>query len=177
MAYLHRLDHVGPRAWMVYKARTLSDAESLALLAAPSFDPFAEAVVSEDLPFPLSQNTSPEESPRITWSSRLPAQLALDVYTPSDGLLVLSEVYYPGWQATVDGAPAAIYRTQYTLRGLPLHAGEHHLELTFRPVTFTFGAIISAATLSATLALLAWGLSHRAPASASRAEKSPIPHE
>lgn len=156
MAYLHRLRDVGPRAWLVYKTRMLSNEESLALLADPSFDPFAEAVVGQALPFPLMDAAQPQEPPRITWTSRSPTHLALDVIAPADGLLVLSEVYYPGWQATVDGAPAPIYRVQHTLRGLALPAGEHHVEMAFRPATFTLGASVSVAALLATLALLVW---------------------
>ncbi len=158
MAYLHRLDRVGPRAWMVYKARALGDAESLALLANTSFDPFAEAVLSEALPFPLEQEASVGQPPGIVWRSSSPTGLSLDVYTPQDGLLVLSEVYYPGWQATVDGAPAHIYRAQYALRAIPLRAGEHHVELAFRPATFTAGAAVSAAALLAVLILVAWSV-------------------
>ena len=158
MSYLHRLDRVGPRAYVAHTARVADDAEALALLSDPDFDPFTEAVVSEPLPFSLDQYIITEEPPRVEWVVREPNRLTLDVYTPADGLLVLSEVYYPGWQALVDGEPAVVFRAQHTLRALPLKAGEHHVEMRFRPVTFTVGAVISAVTLLLAVAWIAWGM-------------------
>jgi len=69
-------------------------------------------------------------------------------------LLVLSETHYPGWQATVDSQSAPIFRADYVLRTVPVPAGEHTVELTFRPLTFIIGAIITALTLLTVLILL-----------------------
>jgi hypothetical protein len=157
MSYFHRLDQVGPRAYVVHMARVADDAEALAVLTDPDFDPFTEAVVSEPLPFSLTQFIVTEEPPRIKWVGREPGRLALDVYTPVDGLLILSEVYYPGWRARVDGEPAKIFRAQHTLRALPLRAGQHHIEMSFRPVGFTVGAVISGVTLLLAIAWVVWG--------------------
>ena len=51
------------------------------------------------------------------------------------GLLVFSEVYYPGWQATIDGQPAELGRVNYVLRAMKVPAGKHEVVLEFRPAS------------------------------------------
>ncbi len=53
------------------------------------------------------------------------------------GLLVFSELYYPGWSATVDGAKTEIYRVNYLLRAIKISEGEHEVVLTFKPKSIT----------------------------------------
>jgi uncharacterized membrane protein YfhO len=53
---------------------------------------------------------------------------------------VFSEVYYPkGWNAYIDGKPAAYCRVNYILRGLPLSAGKHSIKFVFEPASFKKG--------------------------------------
>ena len=162
-AYLHRLDQVGPRAYVVHAARVVSDTAALTLLADPAFDPFAEALLAEPLALPL--DTRPVTgTTTIEWTERSADALALDVDTPASGLLVLSEVDYPGWEATVDGTPTEVHRAQSTLRAVPLTAGRHHVEMRFRPRSFAIGAVVSLTALLLTAAYLVWAAlsrSHR----------------
>jgi len=67
----------------------------------------------------------------------------VEVEAASDALLVLSEVYYPGWRATVDGEPAPILRVDSILRAVPVPAGAHRVEMRFVPLSFWLGAGIS----------------------------------
>ncbi|MCK4831949.1 MAG: hypothetical protein KAS81_04240 [Anaerolineales bacterium] len=66
------------------------------------------------------------------------------------GLLVLSEVFHPGWQATVDGEPAEIVEANAVLRGVYLGegGGTHRVEMVYRPWAVTAGAILSLAALA-----------------------------
>ena len=48
-------------------------------------------------------------------------------------MLVFSEVYYPGWTATIDGQPAELGRVNYILRALRVPAGKHQVKLAFFP--------------------------------------------
>jgi hypothetical protein len=155
--YLHRLNAVGPRVYVAYTAHTADDAAALKYLSDPKADPFSDAVVSEPLPFELKGTAGGTPAARITILRRAPGRIALDVSLPADGLLVLSEVYYPGWGATVDGADAKILRAQETLRSIPLRAGDHHVELAFQPSSFTLGGAISAIALLCVVALIALG--------------------
>jgi uncharacterized membrane protein YfhO len=95
------------------------------------------------------QSAPGDEKGQVEILHRTPSSLDLKVTTPSDGLLVLSEVYYPGWQATVNGQATAVLRVDYILRGVPIPAGEHDVEFNYRPATFRGGAVISGATLFA----------------------------
>lgn len=62
-----------------------------------------------------------------------PNRLVYETSTAKDGVAVFSEIYYPGWQATVDGNPADIARADYVLRAMHLPAGEHRVEMWFDP--------------------------------------------
>ena len=68
--------------------------------------------------------------------------MAVDAATPC--LLVLSEIYYPaGWQATIDGHPAEIHQTNYVLRSVVVPEGRHEVVMTFEPLSFTAGHLVS----------------------------------
>ena len=73
---------------------------------------------------------------------------------PAPGYLVLAEVLYPGWEATVDGAPAPILPVNGTLMAVPLPAGAATVALRFWPASFTRGLGVAAMALAAMLALL-----------------------
>jgi len=62
----------------------------------------------------------------------------------SPSFLVLSDVYYPGWNAFVDGVDTHLFRTNYVLRGILLPAGSHVVHLKLKPRSFYYGAGISA---------------------------------
>jgi uncharacterized membrane protein YfhO len=53
--------------------------------------------------------------------------------------LVLSDTYYPGWKAFVDGKETKIYRADYAFRAIPLNAGTHRVEFTYDPISFKLG--------------------------------------
>ncbi len=62
-----------------------------------------------------------------------PNRLNYDVESPRGGVVVFSEIYYPGWTATVDGEPVELGRVDYVLRALTVGPGQHKVELTFFP--------------------------------------------
>ena len=61
--------------------------------------------------------------------------------------VVLSEVFYPGWEAFVDGRPAPIIRGDLVLRAIPVPAGKHTIELHFRSKTLLWGLVVSLTSL------------------------------
>jgi hypothetical protein len=67
------------------------------------------------------------------------------VETESDGrrLLVLSDVYYPGWRARIDGSDAPVRVVNAAFRGVSVPAGKHRVEFTYEPASFRYGAIAS----------------------------------
>ena len=69
----------------------------------------------------------------IRLTSYEPNQLVYETSSPKDGVVVFSEIYYPGWQATIDGQPADIARADYILRAMNVPAGKHTIEMRFDP--------------------------------------------
>jgi uncharacterized membrane protein YfhO len=63
-------------------------------------------------------------------------------------MLVLSDIHFPGWKATVDGREVPIERVDYLLRGVKLPAGAHDVEFAYEPASFRIGWIVSLLTLA-----------------------------
>lgn len=70
-----------------------------------------------------------------------PNVVELRVSAKTGGTVVLSDTYYPGWVARVDGIVTPIYRTDYTLRGIPVESGSHTVILTYEPLSFRLGLL------------------------------------
>jgi hypothetical protein len=135
-----------PRAWVVYDAEAATDEEAIVLLNSDDFHPLETAVLAHDsAPAVLPQGTGPGSPAQVIESS--PGRLVIDVAPRRDGLLVVSQPFYPGWHATVDGEPVPIYRVDYLLQGVQVQAGSRRVELSHRlsPVP----AIVSLAMLVA----------------------------
>jgi hypothetical protein len=80
-------------------------------------------------------------------------EIEIAVQTTAPAYLVLSDVYYPGWQASVDGRAAPLYRANYAFRAIRVDPGEHQVRLSFAPLGWRVGLGLS---LGTTFALLAW---------------------
>src|SRR5262249_61026881 len=78
----------------------------------------------------------------------LPGRVVVETSGARGGLLVLTDQYYPGWQATVDGTPATIVRADYLFRGVRVPGGDHRVEFVYRPSSFRTGATISLLALA-----------------------------
>jgi hypothetical protein len=152
--YLHRVEDPPPLAWVVREVEVIPDAEArLAQLADPAFDPRKVAVLEEPLRVPLGDGLATGDTAQVV--EREPGRVVLDVKAAADGLLVLSEVYYPGWRASVDGLPATLLRADHALMAVPVPAGDHRVELRFDPLIVKVGLAITGFTLLVAGALLA----------------------
>ncbi len=165
--YVHRLNHVGPRAWLVTQAEIADDDVILQKIADPAFDRWHVALLEPGSQTSLDEALlqGSDEARRRGGEAVSPGgtvelstfniqRSTYNVTTPAPTLLILSEIDYPGWQATVDGQPAPLLRADYVLRAIPLSPGEHTIELAFRPISFILGAIISGITLVGVIAVL-----------------------
>ena len=148
VTYVHRLETPSPRAWLVYRVEEVADGETLARLDDVTFDPRQTALVSPGAAPSLGEPVAGQTG-QVAIVERAPGSLSLRVVTPSDGLLVLSEIDYPGWRAYLDGAATNVLRVNYILRGVAVPAGEHYVSLVFWPATFVWGAVVSALTVVA----------------------------
>ena len=72
-------------------------------------------------------------------------KLAAD--SPQGGWLVLSDLYFPGWQARIDGKKVRIFPANYLFRGVYVEPGYHRVDFTYRPISFYAGTVLSLVTL------------------------------
>jgi len=79
--------------------------------------------------------------------------ITIQVTAEEPRLLVLSDTYYPGWQATIDGDSTKIFKTNVALRGVVIPPGSHTIWMVFRPTTFYVGVALSMLTV---LVVLIW---------------------
>lgn len=130
-----------PRAWMVHETVVEPSAErAAARLAMPGFDARQTALTEVPVALePLAANA--QETAQV--SAIAPNQMELEVNAQSRGLLVLSENYYPGWRATIDGQSAPIYRVDSGLRGLIVPRGRSRVELRYAPASVYWGGLLS----------------------------------
>ncbi|WP_448545979.1 YfhO family protein [Roseiflexus sp.] len=126
-----------PRAYLVGRATVATDNEAIAILGDPDFDPALEIVVDRSLPVALTGNPSLSGDAKIvSYSSN---RVVIQAIVEQDSMLFLSDAYYPGWRATVNGQETSIYRANLAFRAVYLPAGEHRVEFIYDPLTFKIG--------------------------------------
>lgn len=140
-----------PRAWRAARAEAEPADPQAALerLVAPDFD-LRSTVLLDPLPAALPADAPPIRSDPTGWA-RIERDTAERVVVRTRGreaaVLVLADAWYPGWQVTVDGAPAEPLRVDTALRGVVVPAGESLVEWRYRPRSFGLG--VGAAALAA----------------------------
>jgi len=135
-----------PRVWLVPEVIVLG-AEEIRTAAQTSrlpdgrgFDPKRMGLIERPLSLETGQ-TNPNTIARITTL----ADNTMEVQTQSAtaAFLVTSDVYYPGWRATIDDQPVELYRANYAFRGVTVPAGNHVVKFVYQPRRFYFGLAIS----------------------------------
>ena len=92
-----------------------------------------EAVADVKFKTQLGEAVEQDSVSIVTIKAYEPNELTYEVNSGKGGVVVFSEVYYPGWTATVDGQPAELGRVNYILRALNVKPGKHDVVLTFKP--------------------------------------------
>ena len=134
-----------PRVFIVPNARFMnSDDRLLSELAV--FDPSSEALISGAGKDVSGRAMGPDE-----WTANIIGytenRIEIRTHSVKDGFLVLSDTYYPGWRATVDGVERPILRANYDFRALSLPPGDHVVLFTFRSRSFMPGLLMSCSGL------------------------------
>jgi hypothetical protein len=123
-----------PRAFVPQRVAQVNDRESLlAALAREDFDPRAVAYLEQPIEIPAPGKGSAE----IVGETQVRIEINLEMQTP--GLVVLSEMWSAGWQASLDGGAVPVLRVNSALRGVVSPAGKHVLVFTYAPPAFFSG--------------------------------------
>jgi hypothetical protein len=123
-----------PRAWLVYRTIPVDSIEAAnAVVFADDFQPAQFATVEHG---PLINSTG---SGHLEIYAYRPNQVKIGVQSSTPALLVVSDMFYPGWYATIDGDPAPIYKTDGIFRGVSIPAGKHTVEMRFFPASLRLG--------------------------------------
>ncbi len=128
-----------PRAFLVHQAKVLlSEAERLTYLTGPAFRPSKEVVLEEG-----AAGSSPVSGGTVQIVSAMPGNYRLRVDNPAPGWLVLTEAYYPGWRAEIDGRPAGILPADHLIQAIPIPAGPHEVSFRYRSTYLNLGLAIA----------------------------------
>jgi len=153
-----------PRAFLVDRQRTVTNADAaLAAVTRSEVDTRRVAVTERPVPgLPQDREQTPEESPgsaRLVDHGR--EKLVVQTDARLRALLVVTDVYYPGWKAWVDDRSVPIERVDYLLRGVSLPPGRHRIELRYEPASWQVGWIVSAVAVIAVVVVALSGLRRR----------------
>ena len=172
------------RAWLVHMARVRkpargrSDRERFELMkdlvfqadaylrepGRPLIDTRFMAIVETDQPQGLAGYVSRNAvslAESVVVTRHEPQRVELHATLERPGLVILADAYYPGWNLTIDGQIAPIYRTNRLMRGAAVKAGQHALVYTYNPASVRIGAMLSIAGLIALAGLIPWACGGR----------------
>jgi hypothetical protein len=160
--WLFELQESNPAAWLTPLVAEAGAEAIRATVMDPSFDVRRAALFdSSDAVQGQTITAAPEPlatAAQVRYLSPRHIQVDLDNPAPPASALVVSENWYPGWTARVDGQPVTTARADYALIGVPLPAGARRIELTFFDPAYARGRLITAGALLVTLSLIAGGI-------------------
>jgi len=153
---IRKMDPFIPRCYVVYQMETKNREEILDFMMEEQFDPL-KIVVFEDADAPRNfflrgPVQGDREDCKITRYENDEIRLVSNLETP--GVLMMSEINYPGWQVHVDGERKRIFTGNYLFWAVPLERGHHEIRFVFRPLSFKIGAFVSAVSLVVIILIL-----------------------
>ena len=141
--------------WFVNQLSFVKNADA-EMSALAHLDTKHQAVADEK--FKAILDGSPLDSGKVELTSYEANQLKYTIQSQKGGVVVFSEIYYPGWSVTIDGKPAEMGRVNYVLRALKVPAGRHEIVATFRPASVTTTNNIAYAALAITILLFVFAI-------------------
>jgi hypothetical protein len=139
---VHEVLEPFPRAWVVHDARVVGSMEEMwVVLNAADVNLRETTAIYEALPLDMPGRGVRSSTARIVEYGQ--DRVTVEVDSAGDGLLVLSQISYPGWRARVDGEEATTVTANHVLMAVPVGKGEHTVEVTYDPGTFRLGLVVS----------------------------------
>jgi hypothetical protein len=146
-----------PRILFVGKAEVVATHDAAwEAVRADDFDPSTTVI--------LEQGESPDTEPTVSEFAILQYDLntvTISIETDQPGYLVLSDAYYPGWHATIDGQPTPIEQANYAFRAVYVPEGQHRVQFVFNPWLWKFGLLVSGITLVILLVWIGWKIKQK----------------
>ena len=148
-----------PRVWLTPQAEAVTAPQARERIrgeSAPRLDPRRTAlleIAATTLPSALTEGAALSANAQARLTNYAATHLTIETSAEQPTVLMVSERFDPGWQATLDGRAAKIYAADYLLRGLILPAGQHRIEMRYVARGARWGALISLVTLLAWLAV------------------------
>jgi hypothetical protein len=139
-------ENVLPRAFLVGAAEVVADDIAIPRILSRDFDARRTAALAE--PLPAGVRIEAEPLGEVEWATREHDRAELRVRTDRPALLVITDNFYPAWQARVDDAPAPILRANHAFRAIPIPAGEHQVALTYQSGILRASAFVSGGVLT-----------------------------
>lgn len=121
-------------AWFVDRINYVDNANA-EIDAIGKIDLRHEAVADSKFKDALGEPAAHQSTAVVTLKKYEPNELTYTVESQKGGIVVFSEIYYPGWTATVDGADTPVGRVNYILRAINVKPGKHTVVLTFKPAS------------------------------------------
>lgn len=122
--------------------RVEEDDQILSRIFNSSFDPEGELFI-EGLP-QLPKTQADVKGTFTIIDQQDPNRVQMNANLTGDGWVILSDLWFPGWRATIDGQEQPIYKADYLFRAIEVPGGEHFIEFVYRPSSFKWGVWISA---------------------------------
>jgi hypothetical protein len=139
-----------PRAYVAHQSEIVEGGDAaLQAVSAASFDPRMTVVLeeSEGVGKPAPVRAAVPITP-AGFASYAPTEVIIQSDDIDSGYLVLTDTFYPGWKALVDGRPQPVYRANYLFRAVRVPAGHHTITFVYRPRSFQIGAAITVASVA-----------------------------
>jgi hypothetical protein len=143
--YIYKLGNAAPRAYLATAVTPVNSQEVLSEHALPEFDRAHEVLIDEtSLPLIKSNygatygaDAAPAADAHVTIAAYHNESVWIEVDTDRAGVVVLHDLYYPGWEVLVDGNTQPILRANLLFRGVEVPAGHHLVEFKFRPFSLS----------------------------------------
>ena len=130
-----------PRAWAVHKLIRITNSDQANWYVMERLDDLhSEAVMFDPVPV-LPPCSAPADS--ADFKEDHGSRVSLSVRLSCPAMIVVSDTYFPGWRAYVDGAPARIYQVNGAMRGILSPAGIHSVTMRYRPIAVYAGAALT----------------------------------
>jgi len=150
-----------PRAFLVHGAKAIPDkAERLKYLKSPDFDPSQTAVLNDApfIRFPYQMSRLRDESVKYLEQESFSGKVKLSIKNLAPAIVILSEQYYPGWRAYIDGQEAKLVPVDHCFQAVVLpEPGFHNLILKYLPPSFELGLWVEITTILSWLIFLLGG--------------------